>query len=75
MLNFYSCRMRCDITSSIEGVGKVTAFKKLLSNNNLQEAALVFATSSKLHEQMSISIIFMGNTDQSFNSLHHKQLI
>ena len=43
----------CVTTSSINGVGKATVlYKKLLSNIHLQEAALVFTSSSKSHEEI-----------------------
>ena len=47
----------------------------------MQEAALVFTTSSKLHEDIetagkkTMSIVFKGDTDHSLDSLRHKQLI
>ena len=51
-LLFLHALTRCGITSSINKVGKVTVFKKLLLNNYLQKAALAFTTSSKLHKEM-----------------------
>ena len=47
----------------------------------MEEAALVFTTSSKLHEEVeragkkTMSIVLKGHTDHSLNSLRHKQLI
>ena len=40
-----------DTSSSINRVKKAMVFKKLLSNKHLQEAALVFTTSSKSREE------------------------
>ena len=57
----------CDTTSSINGVGRATVFKKLLSNKHLKEAASVFSASSKSHE--------VTDTDHSLSFLCHKQRI
>ena len=71
----------CDTTFSIKGVGKSLVFEKPISNKQMQEAALVFTTSSKLHEEIetagkkTMSIVFKGDTDHSLDSLRHKQLI
>ena len=42
----------CDTTSSIYGVGKGTAFKKLVSTKNLQEAPLAFSGSNRSREKI-----------------------
>ena len=69
-----------DATSSINEAGKATVFKKLLSNKQLQEVALVFSAGSKSHEEIestgkkAVSIIPKSNTDHLLNFLSHKQL-
>ena len=73
-LNFYSPIFSQDDTiSPIYGVGKPTAFKKLILNKHLREVALVFTTSSQSSEEIESA----GNKAMSitFNSLRHKQFI
>ena len=80
-LLFLSAFTGCDTASSIYGVGKVTAFKTLISNTHWQEVALVFTANSRSHEEIesagnkAMSIIFKENTDQTLNSVRHKRLV
>ena len=65
----------------LTGWANLRYLKKLLSNKNLQELASVFTASSKSHEEIESagkkarSFILNGDTNHSFNSLRHKQLI
>ena len=82
-LSLYSCMLSHDVISSphLMDQAKLCYLKKLLPNKYLQEAALSFMASRKLHEEIesaekrAMFIIFKGHTNYSLNSLLHKQLI
>ena len=71
----------CDTTSSIYGIGKGTVFKKLISNQCLQDIASIFSSINQSKNEIIIvgeqtmSILFKGDLNQNLNDLRHKRLI
>ena len=71
----------CDSTSSICGIGKASAFKKLLSNLEFKAIACSFTLSNQSNDDINLlgrkvmSKLYSNSTNQSLNSLRHKRLI
>ena len=72
---------RCDSTSSIYGIRKASVFKKLLSNLEFKAIACSFTLDNQSNDNINLlgkktmSILYSNSTNQSLNSLRHKQLI
>ena len=71
----------CDSTSSICGIGKASAFKKLLSNLEFKAIACSYTLDNQSNDDINLlgkkamSILYSNSTNQSLNSLRHKRLI